>query len=65
LLTEEGNFKTTNVCALKAGIKNQKSESSGTGMAFPVDFQQLGQIEMSVLLSGGQALVTQEFLNDP
>ena len=64
MLTQEGNFKTTNVYILKIELENTMLEPSGTGMAFPVDSQQLGQIEMSILLSGSQTLVTQEFLND-
>ena len=36
----------------------------GARVAFAIDLQQLPQIDMSVFLGGGQALMSQKFLDD-
>ncbi len=36
----------------------------GAGMTFAVDIQQLAYIDMGVFLSGGQAFMAQELLDD-
>jgi len=45
--------------------KGLSLNNSGARVAFAIDFQKLPQIDMSVFLGGGQALVSQEFLDDP